>query len=304
MSGQQAEACPWRDGNYSGQGFCEVLVLKGEKAVATATGQNYDMTFKHGVFGEVDEEIAKITGEKNYTVETKFEAVGKELVSYGVLVEDGTKFVIKSFVGLWTLHWVTEEEAHRLANDGDPILAPPSPYQVEPERQGKLLWITGAPGLGKSTSAQLLGRDHGYVYYEADCFFSLKNPYIPVDAEEPSLAFQRQRKLVGEGAAERVLVMATAEKQMQAKMQGLEWESALMERAYREIFRDIARERARLGGDWAVAGVMDSRVLRDLARLDLTSILPLSCLLCQVRARREATDCGAGHDAGGAEGED
>ena len=246
MSGEQTETCPWRDGNYSGQGFVEELVLSGEKAVATANGQNHDMTFKYGVFGEVDEEIAKITGEKNYTVEIKFEEVGKENVNYGVLVEDGTTFFIKTFYGLWTLHWVTEEEAHRLATDGDPILSPPSPYKVEPERQGKLLWLTGAPGLGKSTSAQRLGRDHGYVYYEADCFLGRKNPYIPVEAEEPSLAVMTQRKLVGEGAAERALVVATATKHIEAKMQGLEWEPAVIETGYREMCRDIARERARL----------------------------------------------------------
>ena len=39
---------------------------------------------------------------------------------------------------------------------------------------GKLIWITGPPGTGKSTTAQCLARDHGYVYYEADCFASLK----------------------------------------------------------------------------------------------------------------------------------
>ena len=41
--------------------------------------------------------------------------------------------------------WVTEEEAERLANEGDLILAPSSSYPLEPERQGKLLWITGLP---------------------------------------------------------------------------------------------------------------------------------------------------------------
>merc|ERR1719348_2191973 len=90
-----------------------------------------------------------------------------------------------------------------MAKDGDPIEAASSHYKVEPERQGRLIWITAPPGLGKSTSAQLLSRDHGYVYYEGDCFFGLRNPYIPSDVPEPSLAQLKQRKLVGEGAKQR-----------------------------------------------------------------------------------------------------
>ena len=62
---------------------------------------------------------------------------------------------------------------------------------------GKLIWLCGAPGLGKSTSAQMLGRDHGFVYYEADCFLHLKNPYIPLTAENPTLAQIRQKILKG-----------------------------------------------------------------------------------------------------------
>ena len=111
------------------------------------------------------------------------------------------------------------------------------PYKIQPEKQGKLIWITGPPGLGmklfffhldfhflnilqsnfsqlpfthlpmaflgtkllqygfsfkltgfpcyhlsispkgKSTSAQLLARKHGYVFYEGDCFFTLRFYY-------------------------------------------------------------------------------------------------------------------------------
>ena len=49
---------------------------------------------------------------------------------------------------------------------GDPIEAPPGPYKIQPENQGKLLWITGSPGVGKSTSAQLLGRKKGKIYHD------------------------------------------------------------------------------------------------------------------------------------------
>ena len=85
----------------------------------------------------------------------------------------------------------------------DPIEAPPCFNKLEPERQGKLVWISSPPGLGKSTTAQLLSREHGYVYYEADCFFMLRNPYIPPNAPEASLATLEQNKLMGGGVKER-----------------------------------------------------------------------------------------------------
>ena len=266
MGEQQTSAWPWRDGNYRGEGFVEALVLTGSQAVAADTG--LQMTFKHGVFGDVDEEIAEMTGEKNYTVEMSFEEMGKVIVSHGVLMEDGSKFVIRTFGMLLTLDWVTEEEAERLANDGDPISAPPTPYKVEPERQGRLVWITGPPALGKSTSAQLLSREHGYVYYEGDCFFGLKNPYIPPDVEGDLTGQMKQRKLVGEGAVERKAVVDRSNQQWEARLGGGQWDVDAMEAGYIQMFEDISRERARLGGDWAVACVLDSRRVRDRARCD------------------------------------
>ena len=51
--------------------------------------------------------------------------------------------------------------------------------------------------MGKSTSAQILARDHGYVYYEADCFSMLKNPFNDVHAEEPSKNIVKLKTLKG-----------------------------------------------------------------------------------------------------------
>ena len=45
---------------------------------------------------------------------------------------------------------------------GDPISAPPGPYTVQPDVLGKFLLLTGGPGMGKSTTAQLLARNKGY----------------------------------------------------------------------------------------------------------------------------------------------
>ena len=52
--------------------------------------------------------------------------------------------------------------------------------------------FVGPPGSGKSTAAAMLGRDHGYIYYEGDCIFSPCNPYVDPNSEEPSLAQANQ----------------------------------------------------------------------------------------------------------------
>merc|ERR1719412_2247293 len=80
---------------------------------------------------------------------------------------------------------------------GDPVEAPPSHYKIQLENQGKFLFISGAPGLGKSTTGLLLSRKAGYVYYEGDCFLQSVNPYLPPDAKEPSLDVAKQKPLKG-----------------------------------------------------------------------------------------------------------
>ena len=53
----------------------------------------------------------------------------------------------------------------------------------------------GPPGAGKSTSAALLAKHNGYVYYEGDCQLSCINPYLDPSIEEPSLAQSQQTPL-------------------------------------------------------------------------------------------------------------
>jgi hypothetical protein len=109
-------------------------------------------------------------------------------VEFGVISDDGLKITLKTIMGhdIGIQEWMTEEEAADFEAAKDPMEAPPHPYKEQLDNLGKFLWITGSPGLGKSTTAQLLARKAGYVYYEGDCFYFFKNPYIPVDAVEPS----------------------------------------------------------------------------------------------------------------------
>ena len=148
------------------------------------------LTSRWGEFGEADPEISKTTNQKFYNIEFSFE-YGKVMKEPGVVSEDGLKITAQYMHN--GMEWMTEEEAKAFEAEGDPIEAPSGPYKIQPDYVGKLLRITGPPGLGKSTTAQLLGRTAGYVYYEADCYVNCRNPYIPTDVPNPSVAQFNQK---------------------------------------------------------------------------------------------------------------
>ena len=110
--------------------------------------------------------------------------------------------------------------------------------------------------MGKSTSAQLLGRNHGYVYYEADCFGSLKNPYVPLDVDNPTMATILQKVLKGPGMEERKAVLKKANQCLDDLIQGRVYDKEVMLEYYRLMAENIASEKKRIGGNFAIATVL------------------------------------------------
>ena len=102
--------------------------------------------------------------------------------------------------------------------------------------------------MGKSTTAQLLARDHGYVYYEADCWGSIRNPFVPLDAENPSMAQFKQKNLRGPGLEERKAVIAESKETWINCMSGKDYDADQMNEYYRHMALDIARQKERIGG--------------------------------------------------------
>ena len=150
--------------------------------------------------------------------------------------------------------------------------------------------MTGAPGMGKSTSAQLLGRDHGYVYYEADCFTRLCNPYVPLNVDNPSLAQVNQRILRGPGAEERKALIGKTHKLWRDVMAGKEFraeQTELMLEFYESLALDIGREKKRIGGDFAIATVILKKEAREHLRKILGSDLIIVILNMSMEERRE-----------------
>jgi len=258
---------PWTDGHYKVTGaFYRTIVVEGELGVMKHSSMgDTPMHFKYGDFGEADPKICEITGQSSYNLQIVANIGGRNWTELGVITEEGAKLTTKNMMGIAEFESVTEEEAAAWEDDGDPIEAPPGPYKIQPEKKGKFLWFSGPPGHGKSTSAQLLGRNHGYVYYEADCFYSCKNPYIPLDAPDPSLAQVNQKPLKGEGAQERRDANDKIMKEM-AKIYTGDYDKEVLEESYGLMCEDIQSERSRIGGDWAIACCIMFKDMRDFIR--------------------------------------
>ena len=154
-------------------------------------------TWTFGNFGPAHEDVQRASGGvKNYNIEMNvFNGMDHK---FGIVSEDGeTIFSWGNIAGkLLTIYkWQSNEDLKRLSDDREPFETPSCTYEMQPENQGKLVWLSGPPGAGKSTTAQLMGRDAGYIYYEADCIGNYLNPFVPSDAENPTVAAFKQKAL-------------------------------------------------------------------------------------------------------------
>ena len=94
------------------------------------------------------------------------------------------------------LIWMSPEKQKEILGSipHEDSLIPPN-AKIQPENQGKIIWLSGPPGAGKSTSAQFLAREKGWIYYEADCFPKATDPFIPLDVPEPTMMQMKQKPI-------------------------------------------------------------------------------------------------------------
>ena len=267
---------PWKDGYYRTRtNTSRLFKVTGETFImhrvsgkpTNMDSPMYNGTLKFGDFGDAHPDVAKVSGKPRYNVEMN--AWGGMWKPHLIVSDDGKSlahFGMTNSVDFF--EWMSDEEYTALIDSGDPVDAYPHPYKVQPENQGKLLWLSGAPGLGKSTCGLLLARNEGYVYYEADAFMGHLNPYVPVDVDEPSLATLTQNALKGV-PQDRIDVVTEAMDHMIALMKGKEYDFDKAASFYTAMSKDIAREQKRIGGDFVIAQAVPTRAFRDHIRAQL-----------------------------------
>ena len=90
----------------------------------------------------------------------------------------------------------SKEDLEKIKEEREPLDSPTCPHvKVQPEKQGKLFWLSGPPGSGKSTTCQLMARKCNFVYYEADCTMVFVNPFVDPDVDNPTMAAFQQKPL-------------------------------------------------------------------------------------------------------------
>ena len=196
----------WLDGIYLSQTTNSVAVRVRGDHVTWSNLAEFDFpdytndealtgTWKHGKYQESTKEIFEATGEKFYNIEMSY--MNGKMIMYGVISEDGKVVRTMDFAGtgMDTMKWTDSETLKEVLDSREHIDHQSTLYKIQPKNQGKLLWLSGPPGAGKSTSGLLLAKHHDYVYYEADCFMNFLNPYIPLDVAEPSLAQMYQKPM-------------------------------------------------------------------------------------------------------------
>ena len=225
------------------------------------------MVLESGVFKEADQYINEKTGEENYNILMQDPLIA-ESDSFGVISDDGRVMTVKGSHGMvFTMEWVEEATAKELKEailtEKDPADAPPNHYTLRPGQAGKLVWISGAPGSGKSSTARRIMETEGFVYYEGDCFLSNKNPYLPLQDNSAIDALIAAKSLRGIPKA-RKEAMGTALKEWSKFRKGEEHYN--LEEFYTLLYDNITQERERVGGDWVVAQAVPTRKLRELVR--------------------------------------
>lgn len=180
----------------------------------------------------------------------------------GQVCNDGKRISVRFERRDVIYEWMSKEEEASLRATLEPDNAPVCNYPKRPP--GKIVFISGLPGSGKSSTGRILAAQHGFVYYEVDCFWTGKNPFLPPDGTGPIYeAIDKQRWLHGKTLGDRFGLFAQC-RGGPGCVPIEQFEDSLV-----SMCKDVLRLRAQVGGDWVVTFGLPTRRARDIVASQL-----------------------------------
>ena len=277
-----------------------VLVIDGQECrmevlgnIGHCTDDTFKGTWSTGDFGPAHPEIQEATGKSNYDVQMIM--TGGIFTLNGVQIDGKSLMVVGFYKDVEHLTWVSQDQIKAIQDAGDPVEAPTCPHELKPGTPGKLLWLTGPPGAGKSTTGHRLSQMKGYVFYEGDCFFMHTNPYVPMDVN-PTDALMKQKPLKGMSATRLDAAIKGTETFMDIT-KGLDFAKAKY--MYEEMAKDILKEKQRIGGHWVVAQAVPTKALRDeITKILGQDVIHITLKLCKETQKKRLADRHGDADSG------
>ena len=283
---------PWKDGYWKSKSDDDyVHVIRGSKAIVKGmveaidnpdcTQSGFQGRWISGNFGAASEELQLITGisENNIELSYAFGPYGTKNYQ-GIISQDGKSCYVESgddpSKKVEEFHWLDEEAIKKISNNFEDTNERSHPYKVQPEtvigEKGNLIFLSGAPGCGKSTTALKLAQKEGFVYYEGDGFPRSRNPYVPLDVDEPSLAVEKQPKVRGLSKEDLETFPAMEKLYAEDLPKGDISNQETVFPFFKAFSKDIASEKKKIGGDWAVAFAAPTRKIRDVIKEECNAI--------------------------------
>lgn len=273
-----AEQTPWKNGIYalnSGGAFLIKVEGRNIQTVTTAYLDFPDVTpvfegstWNHGDFGPAKKEVVEASGGiKNFNIEI---TIWTGVKHKAILNEEGSKIWHWDNGKVNTFKWLSKEDLDEMREDREDIKEASCPYKIQPENKGKLIFLSGPPGAGKSTVAQMMSKNYDFVFYEADSIMVCLNPFVPNEVENPTMAAFRQKPVKGFG---RDFLNASSvyrgefRKMIKGQVDSMDWSNTFP--MYKLIAEDIQHQHRRIGGNFVAAGAVPTREIRDLIRKTL-----------------------------------
>jgi len=261
----------WQDGLYSysmdGQ-MVTTFNITGEvgefKSMFEDQESKMMAQLKSGRFTDSDTRGLTLTGQEEYNFQLLREiGEGPEKQVYtlhGVVSEDGKKITMCNG---HIIELMDEESVNKMKDEKDPADNPSNTYTVKP--MGKIIWISGMSGMGKTTTAKLLQEKEGFVNYEGDCFLYGLNPYVGASKKGPTFFGVRPLSGIPEKRKE-ICRLALEEGYRKILEKKGEVDPKIWDDLYNILCDDILKEREKIGGNWVVGQAVYTKAARDLIR--------------------------------------